>query len=812
MKFRTLIFILLIGLKIQAQDTIKTIAALRTNLPVKVDGRPDEPAWSTAANFDGMVEQRPSFGRMESRPTRTIAKIMYDDEAVYFGGFNHETSRDSISSELLGRDRVGVNDFIGIIFDTYKDQINGTGFFVTALGEQFDIKYSLGNEDDSWSTVYQTATQLTDSGWSFEIRIPYAALRFSKNAVQNWGINIIRRRTKTGQQYSWSPVNPNKFGLMGQAGVWTNIRDIKSPLRLSFSPYLSSYIDISPNNMGSKTTTRSINGGMDVKYGISKGFTLDMTLIPDFGQVQSDNQVLNLSPFEVRYNEYRPFFTEGTELFNKGNLFYSRRVGGAPINGGRIHREVGKNSTLVKNPVETKLINATKISGRTSKGLGIGIFNAITKPQYSEFLDSNKVDYKIETSPLTNYNILVLDQTMKNNSSVSLVNTNVLRSGNTYDANVTAGLFDLYDKKINWNLWGKVANSRLSGGSFTKTRTGLLYEINFGKFRGPFNFEVHQYVADDKYEQNDLGYFNNNNYNNIGSTAWYKITKPKSFYNSMFFNLRATYSMRHIPREYQYFNLSTNGNVQLKNLWRVGYFGNINPEQQDFYEPRVNGQKFKTPSSWSLGVFGSSNSAKKYAAGLEFSRRSSPKYKSYAYELEFGNRYRFNNKFNVELITNVGDRKNNAGFAYRDTSNSRQAVFGLRDIKTVENILSLKYNFNIKMGITFRARHYWSKVNYLRFFNLKNDGYLEDIFSSQVQVNPNNNVNFFNIDMVYTWQFAQGSFINITWKNAGFVYNQNVRNKYYGNLTETIESPHQNNLSLKVIYFLDYLTLKKSRK
>jgi hypothetical protein len=401
---------------------------------------------------------------------------------------------------------------------------------------------------------------------------------------------------------------------------------------------------------------------------------------------------------------------------------------------------------------------------------------------------------------------------MKYNSSVSLVNTNVLRSGSTYDANVTAGLFDLYDKKINWNVWGKVANSRLTGYPYTKARSGLLYEINLGKFRGPFNFYVSQYVADDKYEQNDLGYFNNNNYNNLNGNISYKFNTPKSFYNRLSFNMGGTYSMRYIPREYQYLSLYANGNAQLKNLWSGGYYINVNPEQQDFYEPRTAGKKFKVPGSWRTGLFFNTNSAKKYAAGLDISRRASAKYHSNQYDLYLNNRYRFNDKFNVELTTFLGDRQNNAGYAYRDTANRAQAVFGLRNIKTVENTLGLKYNFNIKMGLTFRARHYWSRVNYNKYFNLKDDGYLQDIAPSQVQVNPNNNVNFFNIDMIYTWQFAQGSFINIAWKNAGFVYNQNVRDKYYENFTETIESPHQNNLSLKVIYFLDYLTLKKSKK
>src|SRR6185295_13570210 len=132
------------------------------------------------------------------------------------------------------------------------------------------------------------------------------------------------------------------------------------------------------NQTGHKNWTGQVNGGMDVKYGINQAFTLDMTLIPDFGQVQSDNRVLNLTPFEVKYNENRPFFTEGTELFSKGNLFYPRRIGIDPV---LLHSASGymtPDETIIKNPSESKLINATKISGRTGKGLGIAVLNAIT--------------------------------------------------------------------------------------------------------------------------------------------------------------------------------------------------------------------------------------------------------------------------------------------------------------------------------------------------------------------------------------------------------------------------------------------------
>ncbi|HET6721367.1 MAG TPA: DUF5916 domain-containing protein, partial [Chitinophagaceae bacterium] len=479
-----IVAIFLQNIAIAQTTTSQQMAATRTSLPIKIDGEITDEAWKTASKATNFIEQRPTFGSPENEKTKTEFYLLYDDNAIYIGGFCHEQSRDSIATELVGRDNIGVNDFIGVVFDAYQDKINGLGFFVTPLGEQFDIKYSLGNEDGDWSTVYKTGTKITSAGWTFEMMIPYSALRFSKAQVQNWGMNIIRRRAKSGKQYSWNPINPQQFGFMNQAGTLTNIQDIKSPIRLSFSPYIASYVNKNP---GEKNWNTSINGGMDVKYGLSKGFTLDMTLIPDFGQVQSDNQVLNLTPFEIKFSENRPFFTEGTELFNKGNFFYSRRIGGRPLHHSAPYNI--PNATVIKNPGETKLLNATKISGRTSKGLGIGFFNAIAKAQHAIIEDDTKTQFEFQTSPLTNYNILVLDQTMKHNSSVTLVNTNVMRNGSEYDANVSAAMWDIYDKKVDWNFWGKFAHSRIIGLEAPgKTNSGNHYTLNFGKFKGRFNF------------------------------------------------------------------------------------------------------------------------------------------------------------------------------------------------------------------------------------------------------------------------------------------------------------------------------------
>jgi hypothetical protein len=811
---KKLIFILLLlnGFVSFAQITPKQTPATRTPLPVKIDGLLNEEAWKQAPLITGMVEMRPTPGRAENEKNKTEVYLLYDDNAVYFGGILHENNKDSISTQLSGRDGIGVNDFIGVVFDTYQDKINGLGFYVTPLNEQFDIKYTIGmsnnGEDISWNAVYNTATRMTENGWSFEMRIPYSALRFSKVKLQNWNMHIIRRRAKSGQQFSWNRIDPNKFGFMNQSGVWTGLQDLKPPVRLSFSPYFSIYEAKNPNI--SKDWKTSVNGGMDVKYGISDGFTMDMTLIPDFGQVQSDNQVLNLSPFEVRFNENRPFFNEGVELFNRANLFYSRRIGGLPIHYYDAYNMIGSNHSILKNPLQSKLINATKISGRTKKRLGLGFFNAITKPQYATVDDGTGGKYDLQTDPLTNYNIVVIDQGLKNNSRVTLINTNVWRSGKDYDANVTAVDWDLYDNKVDWNIWGQVNHSELVGYPATgKSQGGNLYNLFAGKFLGRFNFFVNRFFADNKYDQGDMGYFSNNNYITHSLFVSYKWVKPRSFYNNIFLNLNANYTQHYLPRGYENSRVNLNINSQLKNLWSVSINSSVQPHRNDFYEPRLPGWMVKIARAWSKGFSVSTNSAKKYSTFFQLTQKSFTKYNTSNIDLGYGNNYRFNDRLSIGLNHYLAFYNRDFGFAYI-TDNADSVIMSLRRRRTAENIFNVKYNFNNRMALTFRLRHYWSKVTYSNFMNLKTDGHTEPIATASK--NPDINVNLFNIDMNYTWQFGPGSFINLNWKTASELYDQLVQKQYYDNLKTTFDTPQQTTFSVKVIYYLDYLSLKGKRK
>lgn len=805
-----------------SQVQAKQLQAKRTTGTIKIDGNLDEAAWKEATAATNFIEQRPNAGNPQDTSSRTKIYLLYDNTSVYVGGYCYEQTKDSISKELIGRDKVGVNDFAGVILDTYNDKINAFGFYVTPYGEQFDLKYSINNEDISWSAVWESHSKINDNGWSFEMRIPYSALRFVSKENQTWGLNFVRRRNKTGQQFTWNPIDPKVNGFINQEGQWTGIEKIEAPLRLSFSPYFSSYLNHYKPDI--KEWRASINGGMDVKYGISESFTLDMTLIPDFGQVQSDNQVLNLSPFEVKYNENRSFFTEGTELFSKGDLFYSRRIGGTPIHFGDPYNQLAANEKVIKNPQESKLINATKISGRTRKGLGIGFFNALTKPMYAEIQDDLNDTRKVETNPLTNYNIAVLDQSLKNNSSVSFINTSVIRNGNDYDANVSAALFNINNKKNTYNWNGKFAVSHLTN-TAAKSGTGYSHSLGFGKTGGRWNYQIGEELADTKYNINDMGILFTRNY--IDHYLWtgYRWIKPKNWYKRAQVNFNAYYSTLFKPFEnqklnttYQRFNANINANSQLKNLWWAGVFLGYIPEGNDFYEPRQTAWSFRTTEKVQLSGWFETNSAKKYSSSFSYFLNLRKQFKSHSHEFNFSQRYRFSDKFSLSQSTAFNPFTNDAGFSqkYFETDANgiavlKDIIFSRRNQNTIENVLEAKYNFNNRSGITFRARHYWSKVEQKQLYDLNTDGTLSPTKHSNIAF-QNQNFNIFNIDAVYTLQFAPGSFINVVWKDQGLLFNKNIDYTYFKNLNKTIAEPQNNNLSVKVIYYLDYLDFKKWRR
>jgi hypothetical protein len=269
-------------------------------------------------------------------------------------------------------------------------------------------------------------------------------------------------------------------------------------------PYLSGYL----NHSKESGFSRSYNGGMDIKYGVNEALTLDVTLIPDFGQVVFDQEILNLSPFEVQFNENRQFFTEGTELFNKAGLFYSRRIG-VQAPSAVTFAQVQNGDSLADVPQQPRLLNASKLSGRLKNGLGIGVFNAVTAEQQANAYNPNLGGWrKITVAPLTNYNVLVLDQNLKNNSSVTFTNTNVWRAGNFYDANVSGLNFKLNSKSNEYFVSGR---GTLSARLPEQANLGHNWGLTVGDQRGAWIYSASYLEESHTYNPNDLGFNTNNN-------------------------------------------------------------------------------------------------------------------------------------------------------------------------------------------------------------------------------------------------------------------------------------------------------------
>ena len=805
MKRYLTLFLLLVFAFCNAQNLPKQrqLAAVRTASTPKIDGVLDDESWLNVPIASDFIELRPTPGKIESKDRRTEMKVLYDDVAIYVYARMYDHP-DSVLHELVSRDQIGNADFISIIVDPFYDKMNGNGFFVTAAGVQFDAKYSqVGDEDPNWNAVWESAVKIDDKGWTCEMKIPYSALRFSSKDIQNWGINFSRRTQRSNTQVFWNFVDPKVNGFINQEGLWTGIKDIKPPLRLSFSPYVSAYINHYPVNLpGVKNTTSRFNGGMDVKYSINNSFTLDMTLVPDFGQVQSDNCILNLTPFEVKFNENRQFFTEGTELFNKGDLFYSKRIGSIPSYYNS--NAIGANDKIVKDQTEAKVLNATKISGRTAKGLGIGIFNAITNSMQTEVEDAQGNLHEVETQPLTNYNILVFDQSLKNNSSATFINTNVLRQGSAYDANVSALLLNLNNKG---NKYFINANGKMSVLKGEETNTGYSYTLRFGKQSGNFTWSYNQVYADDKFDPSDMGFFTNNNFLDQRVGIGYNIFKPGKWYNEWQNWFNVSYSRRSTPGDYQSFGIESGSYVRFKNLWSAEMDVNYDAKANNFYEAR-NGQVYKAPENYTIGVYINPNRAKAYNFGGNIRYQEQQLFKGKSYNFYFFQNFRLNDKvaFGLDLSFNP-----NYDFVNWVTTKGSQSIFSKYDRRTVENSVDAKYTFTNLMGVTVVLRHYWSDRRNKDFYLLKPDGNLTD-YQGPALTGLDRNYNVFNIDLIYIWQFAPGSTLSVSYKDAAETSDTFYRQRYNKNLSGILNAPQNNSLSVKVLYFVDYLDLKKKRR
>jgi hypothetical protein len=776
----------------------KSITTHKVSAQIEVDGVLNDSVWINAPMAEGFRQFNPGNGEVEPKNQKTQVKVVYSDQAIYIGAIMYDNAPDSILTQLTARDNYNQNnDWFGVFINPFNDGLSDFNFWVTAAGVQADSRTTNSGDDFSWNTVWESAVKITDFGWVCEIEIPYMSLRFPDNPRSDWGINMIRSVRRTREQFSWNFLDRfSGFTFEYQSGLLHGMEDIHPPVRLSLNPYLSSYID---NYEG--VTTNDFNAGLDLKYGIDESFTLDMTLIPDFGQVAFDPQVLNLSPFENRFQENRLFFTEGANLFNKGDIFYSRRIGGAPENITGV--DLSASDSVDIRQEFTQLLNATKISGQTKNNLGIGFLNAVTDNNYAILTDEEGNETRSLTEPWTNYNVLVLDQRFQRKSSVSLVNTNVWRNGDPNEANTTALLGSYFDKSGEYRIDGAFKMSNVI--SPDSIKSGYQTEVKIADVGGLWRWQLRERITTDTYDINDLGFQPRNNLVEHHANISYGTVAPSGVFNRYEFSSMANYTFLYNPNVYENLRIRHNAFFLLRSFFAFSVNTSYKPfGGYDYFESRTSGVEWRVPRSFSFGGFLSSDYRKVFALDARFNYEQISEFNNRVVNITLEPRIRFSDRFFMVLRTNLRQNVNNYGFAQKDDFG---IFFGRRNIDRIQNTITANYVVNPTTSFSLNFRHLWTAVKYQQYYRLEDDGELiEDPLFPGI-----NDINFntWNLDFRFSWWFAPGSEMVILFRNSIASNGNNIQTNYFENINNLLNSPQQNNISLRLTYFLDYNTLRK---
>jgi len=583
------------------------------------------------------------------------------------------------------------------------------------------------------------------------------------------------------------------------------------PVRLSATPYLVMQAEHFPSSTPGNDISTSFGGGLDLKYGINESFTLDMSLLPDFSQVQSDNKVKNLTAFETVYAEQRPFFKEAVDLFMKGNIFYSRRIGKTPALFYSVEDSLDEGEHIDKNPVQQRLVNATKVSGRNKKGLAIGLLNAVTVNTYATIEDEQGNKQKILTDPMTNYNLLVFDQALKHNSNFYITNTNVFRDNTYRDANVTATGLTLNDKSNTYRIALSGGISQVfvpepDGENKPVNNKGFKYGVSMSKTNGNFQWSLNRSSMDRKFDANDMGLTIYNNYNNNSARVSYNIYKPFWVLRDMGNSIQITNQNNFTTHKPETLKLSYNTFITTLKYFSIwGDVGHFLTETYDYYEPRTEGLYYMKPKAVWADLGFSSDYRKQFALDGNFSTYYSSRDNSKGASTRLSPILRLNNHFTFSLSARYEKNINDYGFASKQDEN---VIFGNRDINIFENAASGKYLFKNNVSLSLMARHYYAQGKYNSYYTLMGNGYL--LANSTYNENHDFIFNTFNVDMVFSWIFAPGSSLNVVWKNEITGEKAYATGNYFNNFDATFHEPQLNNISFKVLYYIDYQRLKNN--
>lgn len=637
-------------------DAPRSMRAVRVDQPIRLDGRFDEAAWAAADVAKDFVQRQPQVGQPSSE--RTEVRVLYDESAVYVAARMFDPHPDSMQAPLARRDQAVANsEWFNVVLDSYHDRRTAFRFGVNPAGLRRDVyHFDDGNEDSSWDAVWEVATAVDSAGWTAEFRIPLSQLRFNPPAAgaeQTWGVQFFRYISRRDEWSHWAPWLPTYAGFVSRFGELRDIRGLRAPRRLELMPYSSARLDRQPARDGDPFYSANDAGGsvgVDVKMGVTSGLTLTGTVNPDFGQVELDPAVVNLTAFETQFSERRPFFVEGADVFRFGQLqnfngygspqfFYSRRVGRAP------QRRVfaSGDAPFVDEPEQSTILAAAKLSGRTAGGWTVGFMDAVTQREEARFVDGDGARHSTPVEPMTNYFIGRLRRDLNGGATtvggmLTGVNRDLgdaeldpLLRGSAYVGGVD---FEHSWARRLWTVSGYVSASRVAGSAdaIARTqraaahyyqrpdadylqvdpeRTGLTGTAAALSVRrsGDWDMSVQLRDVSPGFEMNDMGFANRSDFRSLATFLGRRVTKPTRLLRQYSAAVFTTHAWNH-GGDATYADLGLGLNGTFHNLWNAGLNLSYEPETRDDRLTR-GGPLAASPASWGVNGHVSSDPRKR---------------------------------------------------------------------------------------------------------------------------------------------------------------------------------------------------------
>lgn len=721
---------LLIALLLTLTDGPTIAYRIPSDVPrIEIDGRDTDAVWATHPHRKRHAFQqvRPDYGKPS--PNDTEYAIAYDDRSVYVFMRMYDEQPHLIPRQLTPRDVFSESaDVAAISIDTYGKAQAGYAFFVTSAGTQIDELFvGTNTRDRSWNAVWESAVAFDEQGWTVEIRIPLAAIRFPAMPEQPWRFIVYRVTKRLNEEATSVPFDATIQGILHQMAPLEGVRDIRPPLRLELYPYAS----VGVNETGG-TRTFNWNFGTDLRYGINEAFTLDMTLVPDFSHVKSDEQVLNLSVFDVRFQENRPFFTEGTELFNRYDLFYSRRIGQA-----------------YAGSEPTPLLNAFKVTGRTNGGTGIGVLNAVTQPTGSG-------------DPWMNFNAVTVDQAFGKRNSLALTNTNVWRGEGLRKANVSMLRTDLYDRTDTWGLEAAGIVSHVTDN--TASGTGFRGNLEAGKIRGAIRYEYEADFVTRDYSVRDFGFQQATNYLEQEFNLMYVDLDGNRRFQTKeaWLETQVRHQADPFVPERLAIEIGGSGRTRAGNLNFFGWIWSTPFGQHDFYDARHEGAVLYRPVFHMTG-FGMRTDPRK-AVQVVFENRygHAPEWKQHVLEPMTRLTVRFSDRLSGSYQLNATLNRNQRG-GFNGNGVGGEILIGRREVRTLTQRASVQVTPDVRQSLNLSLYRIRTDVEYDRYYALGTNRRLRPT-ATLPATDPSRKFRYLALDANYQIQFAPGSFVNLNAK------------------------------------------------